>query len=95
MSNESGETAKPIEVLEYLSVIVDQMASIAWAKLGLQPDPITGVMGLDLEQARTAIDAVSALAPILESNLSEEDKRQVQNVVRDLKLNYLNKSKDA
>lgn len=86
---------KPVDVPEIIMIMVEQMASIAWAKLGLQPDPLTGTLDTDLEQAKMAIDSVSALAPILEGDLADDDRRQVQNMVRDLKLNYVKKSSES
>lgn len=74
-------------------VMAEQLAQVAWAKLGLQPDPITGTVSTDLAQAKVAVDAVADLCRPLEGTLDAEDQRQLRNLVRDLQVNYVEKSK--
>jgi len=81
---------QPINVSEVLVQTLDFMTALAWQKLGLQPDMATGKLAPDLDQAKLAVDAVAALSDIILPQLdSEEDKRQVQNIVRDLRVNYV------
>ncbi len=81
---------QPISVSNVIVETLDFMSALAWQKLGLQPDMATGKLAPDLDQAKLAIDAVSALSEIILPQLdSEEDKRQVQNIVRDLRVNYV------
>ncbi|MBS1701220.1 MAG: DUF1844 domain-containing protein [Armatimonadetes bacterium] len=75
----------------HIAVILDQLGGVAWQKLGLQPDMVTGKIDADLNQARVAIDVVSYLASVLETQLDDEDKKHLQNLVRDLKINYVQK----
>lgn len=78
-------------VFDHIAVLLDQMAGVAWQKLGLQPDMVTGKIEPDLEQARIAIDVVSFLSGKLEAQLDDDDKRQIQSLVRDLKINFVQK----
>jgi hypothetical protein len=87
--NDPKQEAAPIDVYALLAVFVDQLASVAWQKLGLQPDPITGKLAPDLVQAKVAIDATAGLALHLESQLDEEDRRKIHSLLRDLKVNYV------
>lgn len=81
---------QPISVANVLLETLDFMTALAWQKLGLQPDLSTGKLAPDLDQAKLAIDTVSALSDIILPQLdSDEDKRQVQNIVRDLRVNYV------
>ena len=90
------ETPKgPLDVYEMLAIIMEQLASVSWQKLGLQPDIMTGQIHQDLVQARTAIDATAKLAEVLESNLDDEDKRRVNGMVRDLRINWVEKNKEV
>ncbi|MCW5936255.1 MAG: DUF1844 domain-containing protein [Fimbriimonadaceae bacterium] len=82
----------PIAVPEVLVIVVDQLSSLAWQKLGLQPDPVTGRLAQDLVQARMAIDSVQALSTILTPVLEGEDRRQLENLNANLKLNFVEKS---
>jgi hypothetical protein len=52
---------------------------------------VTGQIEPNLEQARVAIDVVSFLAGKLEDQLDEDDRRHVQSLVRDLKINFVQK----
>ncbi|MBI1333199.1 MAG: DUF1844 domain-containing protein [Armatimonadetes bacterium] len=78
-------------IYDHIAVILDQLGGVAWQKLGLQPDMVTGKIDADLNQARVAIDVVSYLASVLETQLDDEDKKHLQNLVRDLKINYVQK----
>lgn len=78
-------------VYDHIAVVLDQMAGVAWQKLGLQPDIVTGKIEPDLDQARVAIDIVSFLAGKLEPQLDADDQRTIQSLVRDLKINFVQK----
>jgi Domain of unknown function (DUF1844) len=86
---ESGQSKKAPTVYDHLAMILDQMAGVSWQKLGLQTDMVTGQIEKDLTQARIAIDVVSFVSRILEEQVDDEDKRQLQTLVRDLKINYV------
>ena len=90
-----GDEGKPIDVYEYAVKMLEMWASIAWAKMGLTPDIMTGTVGMDLPQAKVAINVASLLADTVEGQLDEEDRRRVQGLVRDLKINYVQKSKEG
>jgi len=87
----SEPTREAPTVFDHIAVLLDQMAAVAWQKLGLQPDMVTGQIEPNLEQARVAIDVVSFLAGKLEDILDEDDRRHVQSLVRDLKINFVQK----
>ncbi len=90
------ESAKePLDIYSVLAALVDQLAAISWQKLGLQPDIMTGQIQQDLTQARTAIDATAKLAEVLELGLDDEDKRRVQGMVRDLRINWVEKNREV
>jgi hypothetical protein len=87
----SEPTREAPTVFDHIAVLLDQMAAVAWQKLGLQPDMVTGQIEPNLDQARVAIDVVSFLAGKLEDQLDEDDRRHVQSLVRDLKINFVQK----
>lgn len=82
----------PVDVYEFIAHQIEVLSSIAWSKMGLQPDMMTGQMVYDLDQAKIAVDAAGALAPLLEPHLDDSDRRQIQNLVRDLRINYVDKA---
>ncbi len=82
-------------VYDHLAVVMDQLAGVAWQRLGLQPEMVTGRMEPDFVQARVAIDVVAHIAGVLESQLEEQDRRQIHALVRDLRINYVQKTSSA
>ncbi len=86
---------EPLSVYPVIMVMVDQMASIAWQKLGLQPDPVTGKLHKDLAEAKIAIDVTAGLAGFIEPQLDEEDKRRIHSLIRDLRINYVEHTKEG
>jgi uncharacterized protein DUF1844 len=95
MSEQTEAPKQPLDVYDFLGMIAEQTASIAWTKLGLQPDLVTGTISPNLEQAKVAIDLVAFVAGQIDGQLDEADKRRVHSLVRDLKLNYVEKLKEG
>ncbi len=85
----------PIDTYELIAAMVEQLASVAWQKMGLQPDLFTGTIEKDLESAKTAVDGAAALAELLKPKLEDADRTQLLNLVRDLKVNYVQKLSEA
>jgi hypothetical protein len=85
----------PIDVYDVVTVMVDQMAAIAWQKLGLQPDWSTGHIEMDLSQAKVAIDVTTHLSAVIEPKLEEEDRKRIHSLIRDLRLNFVQKSQET
>lgn len=83
----------PIDIYSVIAMTIDQFSSLAWQKMGLQPDFMTGKIHKDLSQCKVAIEATVALTTLLEPQLEEADKRQMQNLVRDLRMNFVEHSK--
>jgi len=84
--------AQPLDVHTVIMVMLDQMSAIAWQKMGLQPDPMTGQIHKDLTQAKVAVDVVANLANHILPQLDEVDKRELTNLVSNLKINFVQKS---
>ena len=92
---EDSAPREPIDIYQVLAALVEQLASISWQKLGLQPDIMTGQIHQDLTQARVAIDATAKLSEVLENELDEEDKKRIHGLVRDLRINWVEKNKEV
>lgn len=89
-----AESPQPLVVEELVVMMIDQLAAVAWQKMGLQPDVISGQIDKNLDGARLAVDAVAALVPLVENNLDENDRRELHNLTRNLRLNFVEKSKE-
>jgi hypothetical protein len=86
---------EPLDIYVVVMGLMEQMAAISWQKLGLQPDIMTGRVEQDMAQARIAIDLTAHLAGILEPKLDEDDKRRIQGLVRDLRINWVEKNTEV
>jgi len=89
-----NKPANPISVYDVVVAMTDQMAALAWQKLGLQPDMLTGQISANLEEAKVAIDLTTHLATFVEPRLEEDDQRELHNLIRNLRLNYVQKAKE-
>jgi len=86
-----NEPQTPPSVYDHIAVIIQQMAQVCWQKLGLQPDTITGKLEQNLDEAKVAVEVITRLTAILEPQLDDEDRRQIHNMIRDLRINVAQK----
>jgi hypothetical protein len=75
------------QVLFMQLVLTFQQA--AWQQLGKIPDPIHNKITRDLEQARHSIDLLDMLKARTKGNLGAEEAGFLDQILRELKLNYL------
>ena len=61
----------------------------AWSHLGKVPNPMTQKIERDLEQARMSIDMIDMLKTRTQRNISDEETRMLDHVLRELRLNYV------
>jgi hypothetical protein len=87
-----NETPKGVSVYDLIGVSLDQFIEVAWVKMGLRADPITRSESIDMSEAKIAIDVASRFAETLDPHLEDEDRRRVQQLLSDLRMNYIRKS---
>ncbi len=61
----------------------------AMQHMGKTKNPMTDKIERSLDQAQFVIDTLDALASKTKGNLSEEESRFLANVIKELKLNYI------
>jgi hypothetical protein len=61
----------------------------AWQQMGKIPHPMTNKIERDLEQARISIDLLDMLKARTQNNLSDDETRMLEHVLRELKLNFV------
>lgn len=61
----------------------------AWHQMGKIPNPVTNKIERDLEQARFSIDILDMIKARTKGNLSEEETRMLDHMLRELKLNFV------
>ena len=91
---ENSVSSEPISVYEHIAQILHAMSVISWQKLGLQPDMATGKIVQNIPEAKVAIDVAAYLAEQLASQVDLEDSRRIQGLIRDLRINYVQKTKE-
>lgn len=89
-----SENPEPIDVYRIVADVIQTFSEVAWAKMGLHPDPLTGRIEKDMVQAKVAIDLAGHCVDVLEPQLDDEDRRQLKNMIRDLRINYLQRSSE-
>jgi len=85
----AGPELRPLDVWSVLHVCIGQLAGVAWQTMGLRADPFTNKMSKDLGQARVAIDATAALVELLLPQVQGQEKRDLQALLTDLRLNFV------
>lgn len=84
---EDRSTDQKNKALFFNLIITFQQA--AFQHMGKIPNPITGKIEREIEQARMAIDMLDMLKARTNGNLADEEKRMLEHVLRELKLNFV------
>jgi len=69
--------------------LVLSLQSAAWYQMGKVASPITGKIDRDLTQAENAIDLLVMLQEKTKGNLSDDEKKILDNTIYTLQMNYL------
>jgi hypothetical protein len=81
------------DIYQILGYFTSLLANEAWQKLGLIANPQTGEAKADLPQARVAIDTIGDLVARLEAapeiSVPPQTRRELRNLLNDLRLNYV------
>jgi hypothetical protein len=78
---------------ELFQALIIQLAQSGWASLGKVPNPITGEIERNMEIARLSIDTLEAVEVRTRGNLSEEESKMIERLLRELRMNYLDEVK--
>jgi len=66
----------------------------AWEHLGLMMNPETKEVNQDLGKAKICIDSIEFLFEQIKNELGVEDKIQLENLLANLQMNYVEKSRE-
>ena len=77
-----------LDTYSLLGMFVSLLTEKAWQTMGLRTKPGTEKIEVDFDQARVAIDTTAFLAGKVQPHLPDVEKRRLEGVVADLKLNY-------
>ena len=82
------------EKANFVHLIVS-MAEAAYSYLGVIEDPFTKKKAVDLKQAKYTIDMLNVIEEKTRGNLTKEEKDLLDEVLYDLKIKYLEKTKNS
>jgi len=81
--------APPVDVFTVVRTCIALLDNQAWQAMGLRPDPMTGAIVKDLEQARIAIDSIAVLLDRIQGHLKEPEARELATLLTNLRLNFV------
>ncbi len=81
--------SEPIKVRDYVYFTILSLEGKAWAFMDFIAHPETQKHEKDLSQAKLAIDAMDALFKLSENELMPEQKKDIQNRMTNLRLNFV------
>lgn len=74
---------------------ISMLSGKAWEYLGLIMNPETKKMNKDLKKAKIAIDTVAFLYDQIKDDLNPEDFKRIENLLANLRMNYVEKLKES
>jgi hypothetical protein len=87
--------AMPLEAVptqELLVWMLGVLGAKAWQGMGLVPNPGSGKIERNLADAKTAIDAFSALFEAIRQQIDPSARRDLESLLTTLRLNFVEKS---
>ncbi len=81
-----------LEVYDVLRFSLGLFVQQAWIHLGIQKAPGAEDVKTDLEQAKVAIETIRALAAQLEGHVEEGEQREMQAIISNLQINFVQRS---
>ena len=89
------EAMLPKDVSSLVKSLIPMMGSQAWIFMGKVVNPLQRKVTRDLEQAKLAVDVVGALLEKVDPWLSDDERAQMRQMVSELRMNFMEASKEA
>lgn len=87
-----GPSLADLDIYDTLRFLIGVLNQAAWIHLGLVVAPGATEAKTDLAQARVAIDSLEALAQQLRPQADPTEQRELDNVLANLRVNYVKKA---
>ena len=88
-AEEAAPEFAPVDVYGVVRYCISLLHAHAWQSMGLVTNPVTKTVLKDMDQARAAIDSVSALMGQLEGHLEAAQMRELRAMLSDLQVNFV------
>jgi hypothetical protein len=89
-----GEHFKEPDLPALFVWFISMLSGKAWEYLGLIMNPETKEINKDLKKAKIAIDTVAFLYDQIKDDLNPEDFKRIENLLANLRMNYVEKLKE-
>ena len=89
-----GEHFKEPDLPVLFVWFISMLSGKAWEYLGLIMNPETKEINKDLKKAKIAIDTVAFLYDQIKDDLNPEDFKRIENLLANLRMNYVEKLKE-
>ncbi len=88
------ETSLP-DAPSLVATCISLLASKAWEAMGLVPNPATKALERKFDEAQFAIDAAAALADLLRPRVSDNERREIETLIANLRINFVEQKSKA
>jgi len=92
---DGGPPPMAVTVQGVLRFAIEMLSNRAWVAMGLIPDPMSGKIDRNMDEARRAIDVLGDLARHAETDAEPQEKRDLRNMLADLRVNFIRQSNQA
>lgn len=86
---EAPAATLPPDARSLVTTCLSLLAAKAWEAMGLVPNPSSGKVERHLDDAQLAIDAAAALAEVLRPRLADAERREIETLLANLRLNFV------
>lgn len=90
----AAEPALP-DAASLVATCITLLANKAWQAMGLVPDPATKTIQRRFEEAQLTIDAAAALADLLRSRVGDQERRELETLIANLRINFVEQKSKA
>jgi hypothetical protein len=94
LDNDNNNSDKARETILFQHLVV-MLQTLAFSQMGKLSSPVTGKMERELHQAKITVDMLAMLQNKTEGNLDEEEKRFLDTVMMELRMNYVDETARA
>lgn len=92
---ETSETTRGLDLPTLFIWFISLLSGKAWEYLGLIMNPETKQLNKDLKKAKISIDTIAFLFEQIKDSLSREDLNRIEALLANLRMNYVEKLKEA
>jgi len=93
-SHDSAPETLP-DAISLIATCISLLANTAWQAMGLVPNPSTKTIERHFDEAQLAIDAAAALADLLRPRIGDRERRDLETLVANLRINFVEQKSKA